>query len=361
MTLAATLHKRLSASFKLDVQVSLEPGITILFGASGSGKTTVLHCLSGLHRPDSGRIAVGDRVLFDSDTAVDIPVRHRRMGYVFQHLALFPHLTVAANIQYGLTEIDAPTVMSRTREIAESFRIAHVLHRTPGAISGGERQRVALARSLVTDPCLLLLDEPLSALDYVTQTQIIGDLRAWTAARRIPVIYVTHAQREVFALGERVLVMQHGRIVAEGTPQEVMQTPAQEPIAQLAGFENILDATVVALKPEAGTIECRLAGTSTELEAPFSTATLGEMVRLAIRAGDILLAAEEPRSLSARNVIPGRITSLRREGTTVIAKAHAGHDFEVHLTPGSSTALNLTEGAAIWLVIKTHSCRLVRN
>jgi molybdate transport system ATP-binding protein len=361
MTAAATIQKRLSATFLLDVALRLSSGVTIMFGASGSGKTTLLRCLAGLLSPDSGRIVVGERVLFDSEAAVDVPVRHRRVGYVFQHLALFPHLTVSANIQYGLGHIEASAMRSRTHEIADSFRIGHLLDRKPGTISGGEQQRVALARSLVTDPGLLLLDEPLSAIDYVTQSRIIADLRVWNAARRIPIVYVTHAQREVFALGERVLVMERGRIVADGTPQEVMEAPARESIAQLAGFENILDATVVALRPEAGTMECRLTGSSTELEIPLFAAGPGAAIRLAIRAGDILMAIEPPRGLSARNVIPGRITSLSQEGTTVIAIVEAGPSFEVHLTPGARTALHLVEGTAIWLVIKTHSCRLVTD
>jgi molybdate transport system ATP-binding protein len=361
MTVAATIQKRLSSNFVLDVGLQLSAGVAIVFGASGSGKTTLLRCLAGLLRPDAGRIVVGEHVLFDSDVVVNIPVQQRRIGYVFQHLALFPHLTVRANIQYGLTQSDATLMTTRTHEIAESFRIAHLLDRKPGAISGGERQRVALARSLVTDPHLLLLDEPLSALDYVTQSRIIADLRVWNTVRRIPIVYITHAQREVFALGERVLVMERGRIVADGTPQEVMETPARESIAQLAGFENILDATVVALRPEAGTMECCLTGSSTELEIPLFAVEPGTAIRLAIRAGDILMATEQPRGLSARNVIPGRIMSLSQEGTTVIAIVDAGPRFEVHLTPGARTTLHLAEGSAIWLVIKTHSCRLVRD
>jgi molybdate transport system ATP-binding protein len=361
MTLSATIRKRLSPAFDLDADLHLAAGITILFGASGSGKTTLLRCLAGLVTPDAGRIAIGDRIVFDADTGRNVSVQQRGVGYVFQSLALFPHLSVSENIQYGLSGLDASMRASRTAAVADSFRIGHLLDSRPGQISGGERQRVALARSIVTDPALLLLDEPLSALDYGTQSRIIADLRAWNAARRIPVIYVTHAHREVFALGERVIVLAGGRIAADGTPQEVMQAPAQESIAQLAGFENIVDATVVALRPEAGTMECRLADTRTEIEVPLSAAEPGSPVRLAIRAGDILLATEPPRGLSARNVLPGRIRRLSQEGTTVIAIVAAGHDFEVHLTPGARGTLGLEEGRDVWVVIKTHSFRRVTH
>ena len=162
-------------------------------------------------------------------------------------------------------------------------------------------------QSLVTDPAVLLLDEPLSALDHATQSRIIADLRAWNAARRIPILYVTHSLREVFALGERVLVLEKGRVTADGTPQDVMHAPPHESIAQLAGFENILNGTVTALRPDLGTMECALAGTNAEVEVPLGALPVGSKVRLAVRAGDILLATAPPQGLSARNILPGTI------------------------------------------------------
>ena len=359
MSLEAVIQKRLSADFSLDVTFSAPPGITIVFGASGSGKTTLLRCLAGLTRPDAGRITVASQLLFDSTTARHVPAERRNIGYVFQHLALFPHLSVAGNLEYGLADVPSDLRRERSRAIAASFRIGHAMDRKPGAISGGERQRTALARSLVTDPSLLLLDEPLTALDHVTQTRIIEDLRSWNAAHGIPILYVTHAHREVFALGERVLVLDHGRVAAEGTPYEVLETPAHEPLAQLAGFENFFDARVVARRTEAGTMQCRLVPTETELEVPLSNSVPGSSIRLAIRAGDILLAIEEPRGLSARNVLLGRLASLTREGVTSVAEVDAGARFVVRLTPSACESLRLAPGNRVWLIIKTHSCRVV--
>jgi len=360
VNLSATIRARLSSAFTLDVRLQATPGMTMILGASGSGKTTLLRCLAGLHRPDAGEIVVGDRTLFDSSTGLDTPTRHRHVGYVFQHLALFPHMTAAQNIEYGLAARDPAARRDRTRAIAESFHIAHLLDRRPDAISGGERQRVALARSLVTDPHLLLLDEPLSALDLATQTRIIADLRTWNVTHRIPILYVTHAHREVFALGERVIVLQHGAIAADGTPHDVLDTPAQETIAQLAGFENLLPVEQVTPHADGGTMTCRL-GERTELEVPLTNLPADSRVplRVAIRAGDIMLATGSPHGLSARNVLAGRIVSIRREGATVIVDVDAGCVFEVHVTPGAAASLSLAEGHAIWLVIKTHSCRLV--
>jgi molybdate transport system ATP-binding protein len=285
-------------------------------------------------------------------------VPQRRIGYVFQGLALFPHLTVADNIGYGLASLDAAERRRCIEAIAGSFRIAHLLTQSARAISGGEGQRVALARALVTDPHLLLLDEPLSALDYATQSRIIADLRAWNTRRRTPVLYVTHSQREVFALGERVLLLDHGRVVADGTPDAVMTAPAEDPIAQLVGYENVFDARVIRGNDESGTMECQIDG-GVEIEVPLFAATPGSALTLAVRAGDILLANEQPRGLSARNVIRGSIRSLRFEGRTVVAEVEAGRTFEVHVTPGAVQTLGLAPATQVWLVIKTHSFRRV--
>jgi len=359
MSVTASLHKRLSPGFSLDVDVSAAPGITMIFGASGSGKTTLLRCLTGLVRPDRGVITIGPEVLFDSTQSRSVPVQKRRIGYVFQQLALFPHLSSAENIAYGLAPLTADERRRRVQAIAESLHIAHVLPRRPSEVSGGERQRVALARSLVTDPALLLLDEPLSALDHVTQSRIIADLRAWNEAHQIPILYVTHSHREVFALGERVIVLDRGQVMADGTPHDIMESPAHEGLAQLAGFENFFDGIVVARRPDAGTMQCRLSDSGLNLEVPLTNGPEESPVRIAIRAGDILLSTEEPRRLSARNVLPGRLASLRREGATVIGGVDAGESFVVHLTPGACESLHLTVGDSVWLIVKTHSCRIV--
>jgi molybdate transport system ATP-binding protein len=362
MNLSVGVRKRLSPPFVLDVRCDLVPGVTIVFGESGSGKTTLLRCVAGLARPEEGRIAIGDRTIFDARAGIDVEPAERRVGFVFQHLALFPHLTVAENIEYGLTRLATDERRRRTAAIAESFRIGHLLARRPGEISGGERQRVGLARSLVTDPEVLLLDEPLSALDHNTQSRIILDLRRWNESRAIPILYVTHSQREVFALGDRVLVLYGGAIVADGTPQEVMETPTIESVARLAGFENMLDAVVVHRDVNDGLMVCRLEGTigtTVDLETPLAKVEVGRPVRLAIRAGDIMIATERPHGLSARNVLPGTIVVLSRQGAIVRVEVDIGVPLHVHLTPTATDALSLRGGTAIWVVVKTHSCHLV--
>lgn len=359
LSFRAQKRYRGETNFALDVEFSAASGFTILFGASGAGKSTLLDCIAGLVRPDAGSIRVGPTVFFDSQSGADLPVSRRKVGYVFQDLALFPHLTVEANVRYGLHR-QAPTERERgVASILDAFRIPDLRKRRPREISGGERQRVALARSLVTDPCILLLDEPLAALDAATKSRILDDLRAWNEAHRIPILYVTHSREEVFALGNRVIILEHGRILAQGSPHEVMGAPRQETIAQLAGFENIFDATVDAAHEDRGTMTCRLTSGGVQLETPLVRVDAGAPLRIGIRAGDILLATTHPEGLSARNVLSGRIVSLARRDVIVAARVDVGVEMEVHLTLAARDALQLAPGREVWLIVKTHSCHLM--
>jgi molybdate transport system ATP-binding protein len=364
--LEAQIRKRLAAptqEFVLEAEFRAAPGFTILFGPSGAGKTTALDCVAGLARPDSGHIAIGNRVLFDAAQGTDLPVARRHVGYVFQSLALFPHLSVEKNVQYGLTHLPQSERAARTAAILQAFHIAHLAQRYPREISGGESQRAALARTLVTDPAVLLLDEPLAALDAATKSRIIDDLRHWNQAHRIPILYVTHSREEVFALGERVIVLDAGRIVAQGTPHEVIEAPQQETVAQLVGFENIFDAVVESVHPERGTMTCRIAGDGGPvlLETPLVRGGVGSALRVGIRAGDILLATSPPVGLSARNILPGRIASLEQRDVIVSARVKYRVEMEVHLTLAARDSLQLAPGREVWLVLKTHSCHLMQK
>jgi molybdate transport system ATP-binding protein len=345
--------------FVLDVSIEVPPGITILFGPSGAGKSTLLDCLAGLSSPDEGRIAAGDDLLFDHSRAISLPPQKRRIAYVFQTLALFPHLTAEENVAYGLQALREEGRRSRVKEILEAFRIEKLSKQKPGEISGGERQRVALARSLVTDPRVLLLDEPLTGLDAELKAAIVDDLRAWNTAKAIPVLYVTHNREEVDALGDRVIALDHGEVVIAGPPMEVLNAPRRKRLARAAGFENILSATVLDLREADGVMRVRLGQSACEIEVPLGYATAGSLVQLAVRAGDILLATERPHGLSARNVIAGHIFSLEQRGTMVIARVDCGVMLVVHVTPSAVRALELTPKQRVWLVLKTHSCHLV--
>ena len=362
--LSVRLRKRLrderGTALLLDVQFTASSGFNILFGASGAGKTTLLDCIAGLLTPEEGHITVGGSVLYSSEQGTNLPPRRREVGYLLQSLALFPHMTVQQNVEYGLHALTAAERERRVGEVLSGFRIVHLARRHPGEISGGERQRAALARTLVTHPRVLLLDEPLSALDAATKSQIVADLRAWNNRNPIPVLYVTHSRQEVFALAEQVLVLEAGAILARGTPQEALDHPRSERVAQLVGFENIFDARVTELHPTLGTMACQIEGSSLELEVPLVAAEKSSLIRLGLRAGDILLAIAPPQGLSARNIVPGNIVSLQQTDVTVEARVCCGPTFVVHLTPGARDALELRPGRQVWLVVKTYSCHVLQ-
>jgi len=226
--LRATVRKHFSGrhSFQVEADISVRPGVTILFGRSGAGKSTLLNCIAGIVRPDEGEIALernGDRhPLFDSHKRLDEPPSRRKLGYVFQSLTLFPHLTVRQNVEYGISQLPCAARRRRSSELMELFHIGHISERRPSGISGGESQRVALARTLITEPSALLLDEPFSALDLAARQSILEDFRRWHSARQLPILYVTHSRKEALSLGKRMLLMEVGKIVAEGEPESVL-------------------------------------------------------------------------------------------------------------------------------------------
>jgi molybdate transport system ATP-binding protein len=355
----ASRRNKNSPPFVLDLSAEVPAGITILFGPSGAGKSTLLDCIVGLVRPEEGRIALGEKILFDAETRVDLPPQQRKMGYLFQSAALFPHMSVEENVAYGLEKVPANVRQEQVREILEAFRVEGLRTRKPGEISGGEAQRVALARSLVTGPRALLLDEPLTGLDAELKSAIVDDLRAWNAAKRIPILYVTHSREEVDALGERVIALENGRVVSSGAPMDVLDVPWRKRLAKDDGLENLVAGNVLDLRQGDGVMCVRLGETACEIEVPLGYAAVGDRLRVVIRAGDILLATEQPRGLSARNLIEGQITSLERRGTMVIARVDCGVTFLAHVTPGAARSLELTAGRKVWLVLKTHSCHVV--
>lgn len=355
-----------SSRFQLEVKLAVSPGVTVIIGRSGAGKTTLLHCIAGLSIPQEGRIAIGDRVLFDSQKKIRLEPARRGVAFVFQDLALFPHLSVEENVMYGLRRLDAAERKRRMGEILASFQIEHLASRFPREISGGEQQRVALARSLVTEPSVLLLDEPLSSLDPRTKVLIIEDLRRWNLTRRIPILYVTHDHDELLALGDRAIVLEHGKIVTDAPPLDVISNPLRLVTAHKQRFENVFDATVVELREKDGTMVCELTGTSIRVEAPLAEAPPGQVavgseVCVGIRADEILVASSQPAILGDCNVIRGKITRVERNGAMVEARVSCGAEFRVHLGPRSIEPHRLDTSADIWMIIKTRACHVIRS
>ncbi len=247
--LEVRLVKRLPG-FTLDVEWTAGEGVAALFGPSGAGKTLTLQCLSGLLEPDAGRVVVDDRVLFDAETGVDLPPQRRQIGYVFQGYALFPHLSVADNIGFGLRDRPRAEARGRAADVIARMGLEGFEARRPHELSGGQRQRVALGRALAPDPALLLLDEPLSALDATLRQSLRDDLRRILAEWRTAAVLVTHDFTEAYRLGDRIVVYEAGRVIQSAPRAELLWQPASERVARIVGIRNVLHGTVLKATPE---------------------------------------------------------------------------------------------------------------
>lgn len=354
-----TLNATSTVPFRLDLGFEAGPGVLILFGASGAGKSLTLQLLAGLQTPDEGRIRANGEVLFDSSRQVNLPVRQRRVGFVFQNLALFPHLNTRQNVAYGLVHLRPAERQQRVDAMLEKLKIASLAERSPQTLSGGEQQRVALARALVTLPRMLLLDEPLSALDLSIKRSILGDLQRINQELRIPILYVTHDRSEALSLGEHLLVLEAGRVVAEGKPIDVLNQPVKESVANLTGVENLFDVRIVGRNPERGTLTCEAGGC--RLEIPYGDWPADRSLRVGLRSGDILLAVSAPEGLSAQNILPGRIQRIDSADYEACLQVDCGRVFDVTLTRSAVKALELSPGREVWLIFKAHSCHVLRG
>jgi len=256
MTLAATITKRFPG-FTLDIELACDPGVTVLFGSSGAGKTLSLNCLAGLVRPDAGRILLGGEILLDAQRGVHLAARSRRIGVVFQNDTLFPHMTVEENLLFPLagfgSHVGPIERRRRSRALLDTFRIAHLAARYPRDLSGGEKQRAALARALAIEPRLLALDEPARGLDHELRMDLYRVLQDVRAQYQIPILLVTHDRDEAYRLGERMAVYRAGRIVQTGAAAEIFAAPKDPGVAQLLGYGNIFKGVIARLDPAAGT------------------------------------------------------------------------------------------------------------
>lgn len=348
MTLSVELTHRVG-DFDLDVAFDAPAGVTALFGRSGAGKTTVINAIAGLLRPQSGRIVLDDQTVFDTQTKVDLPPHRRRLGYVFQDGRLFPHLSVRRNLTYGQSADAAPL-----EEVCELLGIGDLLARRPGGLSGGEKQRVAIGRALLSGPRMLLMDEPLAALDTARKTEILPYLERLRDQTRVPILYVSHAMGEVARLATTVVVMEAGRVVRSGPATQVLSDP--DMVRQLGVREAgaVLPATVAAHHAD-GLTELRVTGG--RLFLPRIDTQIGGRTRVRVLAQDVILSRDPPQGLSALNILPGQIVSLRDgAGPGVVAQIRCGEDLLLaRITRRSAQALALGPGASVHAVIKTVS------
>jgi molybdate transport system ATP-binding protein len=328
--------------------------VTVLFGPSGSGKTTVLRCLAGLDRPDRGTIRFGSEVWFDSAQNRFVPPQQRGVGLVLQDHALFPHLTVARNLGYGLFRLPRGEREARVAEVARLAGLAGLLTRRPRELSGGERQRVALGRALAPRPRLLLLDEPLSALDAPAREELRGELRRLLRASGVPALVVTHDRVEALALGDRLAVLAEGAIRQVGPVGEVFQAPADLAVARVVGTENVLAAHVLSRDQGLVTLEVG----SARLVAVDPGGALEEAFAC-IRAEEVVLEEAPGAPSSARNLLAGTVAALLPEGATVRVTLDCGFRLVALVTRRSAEELGLAAGRRVAALVKAPAVRLV--
>ena len=352
--------------FRLETEWEVLPGqIMALFGPSGSGKTTLLRTIAGLLRPQEGHIEIGGRVVFDSARNLWEPPHQRRVGFLTQQYHLFPHLTVAGNIAYGLDRRSSNETRARVRELVRNFRLDGLEERRPDEISGGQQQRAALARALAPNPAALLLDEPFTSLDAELRRTLRGELRTSLAHTNIPVIMVSHDIEEAISIGDLVQVISDGKPQVTGNPLQVLGQPGQGRVARLVGVENLLKLRVASRHPQDGTMVCAgagLPGANLQLEVPLGDPETGDAVTVGIRASDIILADAEPQGSSARNRLYGVVAGveLRPPGYEVTL-ACAGADLKCRITGTSLNEMGIRPGMNLWAVFKASSCFLVRE
>jgi molybdate transport system ATP-binding protein len=294
--------------FELDASLECDAGVTVLFGASGAGKTLTLEAVAGFLRPDTGRILLNNQILFDGQSGVFLPPQRRGVGYVFQNYALFPHMTVAQNLSFGISRLPGLERHRRVREMLGVFGLEPHAGRRPHELSGGEKQRASIARALICQPRLLLLDEPVRGLDFQLRAEFYAVVRRIRSEYRIPILLVTHDVSETFALAEKVAVYRGGRVVQEGGPGEVFAHPRSPAVARLLGYSNIFRGVIEELDPMAGSSLIRTQSFS--LTAPYLPGKLrGDTVAFCIPAEQLqLIPFTDGGRVEQQNKIPVHIT-----------------------------------------------------
>ncbi len=285
-----------SAEFLLDADLRSADAVSVLFGPSGSGKTLTLECIAGFVRPEEGRVMLGDDILFDAPTGVFLPPQARRCGYVFQNYALFPHMTLRENLLFA-TEFRPKLERHRkVNEMLERFRLTDLAGRKPRELSGGQKQRCSIARALLADPRLLLLDEPAQGLDPTLRDELHDVLREVRAAFQTPILMVTHSLEEAYALADRVFVYNEGKVVQQGTPAEVFERPANATVARLMGLYSLVAADVLLLDPGRNTSQLRIG--DSEITGPYLPGKFkGDRVWICVRPEELRAFPRDGRPL----------------------------------------------------------------
>jgi molybdate transport system ATP-binding protein len=339
------------APFKLDVAFELPEGPIGVVGRSGSGKTTLLRCMAGLERPERGELAIGAVVY--QDRSGFLPAHRRKLGYVFQEPSLFPHLSVEGNLRFGLRRVPEPERVLSFDDVVSLLALAPLLSRAPAQLSGGEKQRVAIGRALLTSPKLLLMDEPLASLDHESRAQILPYFEALQRALTIPLVYVTHAPAELTRIAQHVLLLEGGRVRASGALNEVL-TRADLPLSHADDAGAVVSARVIEQREDFHLTYLEVPGG--RLAISRRPLAIGQSTRLLVRARDVSLAVAPPPRTSIGNVLDARVLEVHEEhdpSQRLVLLAAAGTVLLARVTWLSVAELGIAPGKTVWAQIKT--------
>ncbi len=349
--------RRVLPGFTLEVDCAAPtPGVVALFGRSGSGKTTLVNLLAGLIAPDSGRIALDGVVLTDTAAGIAVAPERRAVGYVFQDARLFPHLSVAANLRYGLARAHGRRAFIDLGEVSELLGLQALLRRRPHELSGGERQRVALGRALLSQPRLLLLDEPLAALDQARREEVLPYLEALRDRLALPIVYVSHQFEEVLRLATYLVLLEKGAMLACGTVNELSLSAALQRVVGPDATGAVLEGVVTRVDPAQGSAELRVGSGSLQVSLP--QARVGARVRLQVLARDVILAVQPVQGLSVRNALPGVVQAVTQdEFGALVTLDLGGARVLSRISLAALAALRLKPGDAAWTLFKVIGTR----
>ena len=349
--------RKIRGTFELDAHFELPtPGVVGLFGRSGCGKSTLLNIISGLLDADSGRVALDDSILLDTQRRIDVPTERRRMGYVFQDARLFPHLRVAANLRYAQRRAAAVPFVTLER-VAELLNLGPLMDRRTHALSGGERQRVAIGRALLSQPSLLLLDEPLASLDASRREEVLPYLETLRDQLAIPMVYVSHDFDEVLRVATHLVLMESGRTTAQGNLGEMSLNPAVRAIIGPDAVGAIVDGTVLGLDASSGLTRVRVG--HGELKINCGRGAPGSKMRVQLLARDLIVATHPAQQLSVRNSLEGVVKSIGDDvdDSDLIEIDIGGTLIMARITKAATRELHLVPGLRVWALVKTASLR----
>jgi molybdate transport system ATP-binding protein len=349
--------KKRRGAFALDARFDLPtPGVAALFGRSGCGKSTLVNVIAGLLGADTGRVVLDDDVLFDTERRINIAPEHRRIGYVFQDARLFPHLRVAANLAYGERRAPPPHYVSLDT-VAGLLDLGPLMGRRTHQLSGGERQRVAIGRALLSQPRLLLLDEPLASLDAARRDEVLPYLETLRDQLSLPMVYVSHNFDEVWRLASYVVLMEAGKSVAQGGVGEMSLHPGVRSIIGTEAVGAIVDGTVQGIDAAMGLMSVRVG--NCELKVQSTGAVVGAKLRVQLLARDLIVATQPPQHLSVRNVLAGVVAAVTGDDahSDLVHVDIGGTRIIARVTKAATSELGIGPGLSVWALVKAVSLR----